>query len=123
MAIVLQKDSRKVDEIHGRVFCNGRYYGDFVVDLGLSSSKTFEEGVYCLHDSLYGEGAIDVVDTKGRTIASLSYKRSSSHRLCVMVGSDGLVFRPSKSGFEAIKELYTEGSNVLVIREPLTMKM
>lgn len=122
MAIVLQKDMRKADTVYGRVFSQGRYLGDFVCDLGFLPNSNFSGGVYSLLNSMYSDDAIDVLDTTGRTVATLTHRKSSSSKLCILVGSDGLTFRPCKSSFEAIKERFELGESVLVIREPLVMR-
>ena len=122
MAIVLQKDRRVADSILGRVFCDGRYYGDFSVDSGCNPTSSFEAGCYSLISSIYSDDAVDVLDTKGRTVATLTYRKPSVSKLCILVGQEGLTFRTCKRSFEAIKELYEGGSARLVIREPLVMK-
>lgn len=119
MAIVLQKDMRRGDTVLGRVFCNGRYYGDFSVDL--PENVKIGSGKYSLHDSLYGEDYIDLVNRDGNTVATLSHK-SSVAKLSILVGLDGLTFRAYKETYAVIKELYECGENVLVIREPLAMR-
>lgn len=119
MAIVLQKDMRKSDTILGRVFCNGRYYGDFSVDL--NGRQTLGSGKYSLHDSLHGDSYLDVVNRDGNTIATLSH-RNSIAKMSILLGVDGLTFRTQAATYEIIKELYEMGENLLVVREPLTMK-
>lgn len=122
MAIVLQNDMRKADTVYGRVFSQGRYLGDFSCDLGCVPSQLFSSGIYSLICSMYSDDAIDVLDTTGRTIATLTHRKSSSSKLCILVGLDGLTFRPCKSSFEAIKDRFELGESVLVIREPLVMR-
>ena len=121
MAIVLQKDMRKVDSILGRVFCNGRYYGDFAAILNDTVKDPLIPGIYSLHDSLYGDSYVDVVNRDGNTIATLGHKGSTA-KLSILVGLDGLSFRASSSAFAAIKGLYELGECRLVVREPLTMR-
>lgn len=121
MAIVLQQDQRKTDSIYGRVFCQGRYYGDFKVVLYSGAKGRFKADVYSLMESDHGEDFIDVLNRDGTLVTTLGFKEAGVCGSTILVGHDGLAFKASYPTFLKLRDVFEAGDNCLVIRDPLLM--